>query len=109
MIKKEAWEWISNLDIPKKQDLKIMERFPIVTYYSWSLNRYITPYTDNIQDIYEYATHNNIDLLVVDTLDFEEYRPELTEYLKETPDWFTKIQEFVNNEWQKVILYEVKN
>jgi hypothetical protein len=82
-----------------------MERFPIVTYYSDSKTRYITPYTDNIADIYEYGIYNDIDILVVDTMDFKTYRRKLLQYLEETPENFTKLQEFQNENSQKVILY----
>lgn len=85
-----------------------MERFPIVTYYSNSKSRYITPYTESISDIYEYGKYNNIDILVVDSMDFETYRPELIEYLNTTPTNFTKIKEFQNENGQKVILYQLK-
>lgn len=87
------------------ENLKIMERFPIVTYYSGSKYRYITPYTDDIQDIFEYAQHNNLDILVVDSMDFKTYRPKLEKYLEKTPNWFKKLKEFTNKKWQKVILY----
>ena len=35
-----------------------MERFPIVTYYSNSKVRWLTPYTDNIKSLVEYAKYN---------------------------------------------------
>lgn len=75
-----------------------MERFPIVTYYSDSKIRYITPYTNNIQDIYEYGIYNNIDILVVDSMDFQTYRPDLQAYITQTPENFIKLQEFVNTQ-----------
>jgi len=46
--------------------------------------RWLTPYTDNLADIVEYAKYNNIHVLVVDTLDFKTYRPALHELLDET-------------------------
>lgn len=73
-----------------------MERFPIVTYYSGSKYRYITPYTDSIQDISEYAQYNNLDILVVDSMDFKTYRPKLEKYLEKTPKGFSKLKEFTN-------------
>ena len=85
-----------------------MERFPIVTYYSESKTRYITPYTDDIQDIYEYWDHHNIDILIVDSMDFKTYRPKLIEYLDTTPENFIKLKEFQNENLQKVILYQLK-
>jgi hypothetical protein len=62
--------------------LKIMERWPIVTYYSNSPERWLTPYTDNLPDIVKYARYNKIDLLVVDSLDFATYRPGLATILE---------------------------
>jgi len=85
-----------------------MERFPIVTYYSGSKTRYITPYTSDIADIYEYGNYNDIDILVVDTMDFKTYRPELSEYIDTIPENFTLLEEFTNTQWQKVILYQLK-
>jgi hypothetical protein len=85
-----------------------MERFPIVTYYSDSKTRYITPYSDNIADIYKYGRSNNIDILIVDSMDFATYRPQLTQYLETTPENFIKLKEFQNENSQKVILYELK-
>jgi hypothetical protein len=113
-LKKQAWIWLQDyaasslLTGENWEKLKIMERFPIVTYYSNSKTRYITPYTDNISDIYEYWSYNNIDILVVDSMDFQTYRPELQAYATQTPENFTKLQEFVNTQWQKVILYQLK-
>jgi hypothetical protein len=54
-----------------------MERFPIVTYYSNSKERWLTPYTDELEKLIEYAKFNQINYLVVDTLDFKTYRPKL--------------------------------
>jgi len=106
-LKKTAGLWLQE-NLENTESLKIMERFPIVTYYSNSKTRYITPYTDTMQDIYEYGTYNNIDVLVVDTMDFKTYRPELTQYLERTPENFIALQEFTNAQWQKVILYQLK-
>lgn len=107
LLKKEAGEWLNNYWGENTQ-LWIMERFPILTYYSGAKQRYITPYTDNIQDIYEFAIYNNLDILVVDTMDFLTYRPELSEYLKTTPENFIKMKEFLWENQQKVILYWIK-
>jgi len=118
-LKQEAGQWLLNFcsqeiinpycSIQKWENtVSIMERFPIVTYYSGSKTRYITPFTDNIQDIYEYGVYNNIDILVVDTMDFQTYRPQLTQYLETTPKNFIKLQEFKNTQNQKVILYALK-
>ena len=106
-LKQEAGLWLAANNAGKTQ-LKIMERFPIVTYYSESKTRYITPYTDDIQDIYEYWDHHNIDILVIDSMDFKTYRPKLIEYLDTTPENFIKLKEFQNENLQKVILYQLK-
>ena len=104
-LKKEAGEWLAS---NAEDTLKIMERFPIVTYYSGADYRYITPYTDDIWDIAEYARYNDLDILVVDSMDFLTYRPKLEKYLHKTPVWFTKIREFSHGKDQKVILYWVE-
>ena len=104
-LKKDAGEWLKN---NTSWEIKLMERFPIVTYYSWSKTRFITPYTNNIDDIYEYGIYNGIDILVIDSMDFKTYRPELLEYLDKTPENFLLLKLFENNLWQKVILYSLK-
>ncbi|MDC0506282.1 hypothetical protein OAN96_01670, partial [Candidatus Gracilibacteria bacterium] len=87
---------------------KIMERFPIMTYYSGTKNRYITPYTSQLSDIVTYAKYNEIDFLVVDTMDFRKYRPDLAFLLDET-----KFHNGLNafKVWKsgddKVILYKI--
>jgi hypothetical protein len=84
-----------------------MERFPIVTYYSGTKERWITPYTDSLDSLIEYARFNNIDYLVVDTLDFKTYRPKLKSLLQDNFNnkSLHKIKIIqVNNE--KVILYK---
>lgn len=106
-LKKTAWLWLKN-SMEDSTNLKIMERFPIVTYYSGSKTRYITPYTSDISDIYEYGSYRNIDMLIVDSMDFKTYRPQLVEYLEITPEGFQKIKEFSNLQWQKVILYKLE-
>ncbi len=106
-LKQEAGEWLRG-NFSGEEDPRIMERFPIVTYYSWADYRWITPYTNDIWDIVEYAQYNDLDILVVDTMDFETYRPKLRKYLTQTPDGFTKLKEFTNSENHKVILYALK-
>jgi hypothetical protein len=106
-LKKTAGQWL-NENLENTEDLKLMERFPIVTYYSGSKTRYITPYTTNIDDIYEYGSYRDIDILVVDTMDFKTYRPWLVDYLDVAPENFTKIKEFSNEQGQKVILYRLE-
>ncbi len=116
-IKKEAWIWLRensihylSTDITK---LNILERFPIVTYYSWTNNRFITPYTDSLEKLLIYTKYNKIDYLIVDTLDFYVYRPDL-EFLLDTKkefDWLEKVKVFEKEEnWeiQKVIIYKIK-
>jgi len=106
-LKKTAGQWLKE-NLENTENLKIIERFPIVTYYSGSKTRYITPYTDTIADIYEYGSYHDIDILVVDTMDFKTYRPALTQYLDIIPKDFIKLQEFSNSQQQKVILYRLK-
>ena len=123
-IKKEAWEWLekenSTFSILNPtgrrpwDHLNILERFPIVTYYSWTQHRWITPYTDSLKELLVYARYNEIDYLIVDTLDFEKYRPELKFLLDEEKDfeWLERVKIFRNTfegEKQKVIIYEIKN
>lgn len=110
-LKKTAWEWLWDYHF-WKTNLKILERFPIVTYYSWSKQRWITPYTDNIKDVIEYAKFNKIDYLVVDSMDFLKYRPGLSFLLNSNIKyfpWMTKLKEFDNQKWQKVIIYRFEN
>gem|GEM_PF-1425032 len=89
-------------------DFKILERFPIVTFYSGTKYRYITPYTASLPDIIEYAKYNEIDFLVVDTMDFAKYRPELSFLLDESTSHPGLIP---FNVWKedddKVILYKI--
>lgn len=108
-VKMVAWEFLKDMISTNKdkENIKILERFPIVTYYSWTKERWITPYTDNLDNLIEYARFNKIDYLVVDTLDFKTYRPKLDFLLDE--DYQNKslhkiITIQVNNE--KVILYK---
>ncbi len=108
-VKKLAWEFLSDLNYDSKEieKVRIMERFPVVTYYAWTKERWITPYTDNLDNLIEYAKFNKIDYFVVDTLDFKTYRPKLDFLLDE--DYQNKslhkiITIQANNE--KVILYK---
>lgn len=107
-VKKIAWEWLSKNDFRK--NLKIMERFPIVTYYSGSFERWLTPYTSSLESLVEYAKYNDINYLVVDSIDFYKYRPWLA-FLFDEPNknykWLLKLKEFEKNS-QKVILYRIK-
>ncbi len=106
-LKKQAGKWLQEYS-QNNPKIKILERFPIVTYYSWSKTRYITPYTSNIEDIRIYGQYNNIDILVVDSMDFLTYRPQLKRYLALTPPGFSKLKEFQNTRGQKVILYKLR-
>jgi hypothetical protein len=54
-----------------------MERFPVVTYYSGTKERWLTPYTDKLENVVKYAKYNGLDFLVVDSLDFAKYRSDL--------------------------------
>lgn len=115
-VKKLVGEWIlwtnekDELQYAKIWWIRVMERFPVVTYYSKSKERWLTPYTDNLADIVEYAKHNNIHVLVVDTLDFKTYRPALHDLLDETKDheWLDLLQVIEKN-GEKVILYWFEN
>jgi hypothetical protein len=84
-----------------------MERFPVVTYYSGTKQRWITPYTDNFDDLLEYAKYNDVDYLVVDTLDFKTYRSKLDYLLSENFEHKSlhKIKTIQVNK-EKVILYK---
>lgn len=108
-IKKTTGEWLQSNKatlFPWKEHLRIMERWPVVTYYSWEKERWLTPYTDNISDLLTYAKANNIDILVVDTLDFLTYRPQLkTLLLSNWKFWGLQVINTFKNGSQKVVLY----
>lgn len=107
-VKQIAWEYLKNYHF-SNTNLKIMERFPIVTYYSGSRQRWITPYTSKLSDIIEYAKYNDLDYLIVDSLDFKKYRPDL-KYLLEKPwnyKWLYLLQGFEYN-WEKVYIYRIE-
>lgn len=108
-IKKEAWTWLNENYKDNNWNLKVMERWPIVTYYAWAKERWLTPYSENLSDIVKYAKYNEIDLLVVDSLDFATYRPWLKTLLEWKDDYFgiEKVKEF-NNFDKKVIIYKFK-
>lgn len=107
-VKKIAGEWLKENDFRK--NLKIMERFPVVTYYSGSKERWLTPYTLNLKSLVEYAKYNEINYLVVDSIDFYKYRHDLR-FLFDTPNekyiWLENIKTFEKNN-EKVILYRIK-
>ncbi len=105
-IKKTAGIWLKQ-EFKSQEDLKIMERFPITTYYSWTKERWLTPYTDNIENLIEYARYNKIKYLVVDSLDFKTYRPNLVFLLLDNYEnkSLNKIVSFQEN-WEKLILYK---
>jgi len=110
-IKKIAWEYL--LKNKERKNINILERFPIVTYYSWTNHRFITPYTSYLTNLLTYSKFNNIDYLIVDTLDFAKYRPKLDFLLNEEKDfiWLEKVKVFkkdFNWEEQKVIIYKIK-
>ncbi len=107
-VKKIAWEWIKSQDF--RENIKIMERWPITTYYAWSKERYLTPYTDNISNLIEYGKYNKIDYLIVDSLDFKTYRPDL-KYLLEIKTDLKDLKpiKFLEKNWEKVIIYQFNN
>lgn len=105
-IKQEAWLYLNEKHW--NTDLKILERFPIVTYYSWTKQRWITPYTDNLEDLIEYASYNKIDYLIADTQDFKTYRTELNYILDESKKYkWLEIEKTFNKNNEKVILYKI--
>ena len=81
-IKQNVGKWVQEHLSIAGREIKIMERWPIVTYYSGTKERWLTPYTNNIEDIIIYAKAHQIDYLIADTLDFLTYRPELNNLLK---------------------------
>jgi len=87
-----------------------MERFPVVTYYSGSRERWLTPYTSNLKNLLEYAKYHDVHYLVVDSIDFYKYRSDLR-FLFDKPNekylGLDKIKEFEKN-GEKVILYRIK-
>lgn len=110
-IKKEAWEYLAKNK--KTENLNILERFPIVTYYSGTNNRFITPYTDSLDKLLIYAKFNKIDYLIVDSLDFYNYRPDLEFLLNKDKEfsWLKKVKIFEKEDsWeiQRVIIYKIK-
>lgn len=119
-LKKTAGIWLWNFACENiseqklknicKENLWILERFPIVTYYSGAKYRWITPYTDSLEDILIYARYNTISYLVVDSMDFLEYRPKLS-YLLQWNDfpWLTLVKEFTNEKNQKVHLFFINS
>ncbi len=110
-IKKEAGEYLAS--IKKKEDISILERFPIVTYYAETQQRWITPYTDSLKKLLIYARYNDIDYLVVDTLDFKKYRPDL-QFLLDEKNRFMGLTQLKVFSWefdgksQKIIIYKIK-
>jgi len=109
-VKKIAGEWIKEneqLIETKNRDLKIMERFPITTYYAGTQERWLTPYVESVDDLVEYAKYNKIDLLVVDSLDFRKYRKQINILLSDKFRYngLKMIQEFEEN-GEKVMLYQ---
>ena len=112
-IKKIAWERLKTEIISQNwnnlENTKIMERFPIVTYYAWTKKRFITPFTDNLENLLEYANFNKIEYFVVDDLDFATYRPKLKFLLDENFEHenLQKLMEFYDSESsKKIILYK---
>jgi len=107
-LKAIAGTWLKENGITNESS-DIMERFPILTYYSGSKNRWITPYTDDVNDIIKYAQYNRIEYLVVDTMDFFTYRPALKELLKDTPKGMELVKQWGNDTGQEVRVYKIKS
>ena len=107
-IKKEAWLYLKQ-KYWEENNLKIMERFPITTYYSWTKNRFITPYTDKLENVIEYAKYNKINYLIVDSQDFKKYRQKLNYLLDENKKYnWLEIEKVFNKDNEKVIIYIIK-
>lgn len=107
-VKKIAGEWLRENDF--RTNLRVMERFPIVTYYSWSWERWLTPYTSKLENLVEYAKYHDVHYLVVDSIDFYRYREDLRFLFDESEKKYSgleKVQEFEKN-GERVILYRVK-
>lgn len=107
-VKKIAGEWLKENDF--RTNLRVMERFPVVTYYSWARERWLTPYTSKLENLVEYARYHDVHYLVVDSIDFYKYRPDLRFLFDESEKKYSgldKVQEFEKN-GEKVILYRVK-
>ncbi len=107
-VKKEAGIYLKEYHF-SGEHLKIMERFPVVTYYAGSWERWLTPYTNKLENLLIYARHHSIDYLVVDSIDFARYRPDL-DFLLHFPDetypWLQKLKTFEKN-GETVILYKI--
>lgn len=106
-VKKIAWEWLKENDF--RTNLRVMERFPVVTYYAWSWERWLTPYTSKLENLVEYARYHDVHYLVVDSVDFYKYRADLQFLFDESEKKYNgieKIQEFEKND-EKVILYRI--
>lgn len=108
MLKKEAWEWLYEKSQGNKE-IKVLERFPFTTYYSGAQWRYITPYTQEIEDIKVYMLYHDIDFLIVDSMDFYTYRPDLRKYLEEIPEWLRLVRDFTNTHHQKIRIFELQS
>ncbi len=122
LIKKEAGEWLKKENKPFSiinpngmkpwEELNILERFPVVTYYTGTQHRWITPYTDSLKKLLTYSQFNNIDYLVVDTLDFKKYRPDLKFLLDEQKEFegLERVKIFKKSfegETQIVMIYKI--
>lgn len=106
-VKKIAGEWLKENDF--RTNLRVMERFPVVTYYSGSWERWLTPYTSKLENLVEYARYHDVHYLVVDSIDFYKYRPDLRFLFDESEKKYSgleKVQEFEKN-GEKVILYRI--
>jgi len=90
-------------------DKKIFERFPIVTYYSDSWQRRLTPYTDSLANLLTFARFHGVEYLIVDSIDFARYRPQLSFLLEESDKkylWLQKLVE-ISEYGQRVVIYKI--
>lgn len=106
-VKKIAGEWLKENDF--RTNLRVMERFPVVTYYSWARERWLTPYTSKLENLVEYARYHDVHYLVVDSVDFYKYRPDLRFLFDQSEKKYNgleKVEEFEKN-GERVILYRI--
>lgn len=106
-VKKIAGEWLKENDF--RTNLRVMERFPVVTYYSWSWERWLTPYTSKLENLVEYARYHDVHYLIVDSVDFYRYRRDLRFLFDQSEKKYNgleKVEEFEKN-GERVILYKI--
>ena len=106
-IKKDLWIKLSK-EVENPEKTKIMEILPTFTYYAGAEKRYNIPETDSLTNIINYAKENKIEFLVVDNLEFLEYRNWLSFLLNETKKhtWL-ELYDIYEKWWEKIILYKI--